>query len=98
MQINAISNQNFKARNIDAIAEQAIDTEYVDGEYVVIEDDLEEESRGEYIREIESLKRENELLREDLRRKDKQVAKLLDLLTQWYLNVLILSEAIVCIM
>lgn len=45
-------------------------------------DDLEEESRGEYIREIESLKRENELLREDLRRKDKQVAKLLDLLTQ----------------
>lgn len=45
-------------------------------------DDLEEESRGEYIREIESLKRENELLCEDLRRKDKQVAKLLDLLTQ----------------
>lgn len=44
-------------------------------------DDLEEESRGEYVREIESLKKENELLREDLRRKDKQVAKLLELLT-----------------
>lgn len=45
-------------------------------------DDLEEESRGEYIREIASLKKENELLREDLRRKDKQVAKLLELLTE----------------